>query len=61
MIFDILGREVRKLVNATQDAGNKSVIWDGTDEFGRSVGTGIYLYQIKAGDFSQTKKMLLLR
>jgi len=60
-IYDILGREIRKLVNTTQDAGYQSVIWDSTDEFGRSVGTGIYLYQIQAGDFSQTKKMLLLR
>ena len=61
LIYDILGREIRKLINTTQDAGYKSVIWDGTDEFGRSVGTGIYLYQIKAGDFTQTRKMLLLR
>jgi len=60
-IYDILGREIRKLTNTTQDAGYKSVIWDGTDEFGRSVGTGIYLYQIKAGNFTQTRKMLLLR
>jgi len=60
-IYDILGREIRKLVNTTQDAGYKSVIWDGTDEFGRSVGTGIYLYQINTSDFSQTRKMLLLR
>jgi len=60
-IYDILGREIRTIVKTTQDAGYKSVIWDGTDEFGRSVGTGIYLYQIKAGDFNQTKKMLLLR
>jgi len=70
MIYDILGREIRTLINTTQNAGYKSVLWDGTDEFGRSVGTGIYLYQIKAqqpsrvgqaGDFSQTKKMLLLK
>jgi len=60
-IYDILGRKIRKIVNSTQDAGYKSVIWDGTDEFGRSVGTGIYLYQIRAGDFTQTRKMLLLQ
>ena len=60
-IYDILGREIRTLVNDFQDAGYKSVIWDGTDEFGRSVGTGIYLYQIKASGFTQTKKMVLLK
>jgi len=61
MIYDILGIEIQTLVNTNQDAGYKSVIWDGTDEFGNSVGIGIYLYQIKAGNFSQTKKMLLLQ
>ena len=60
-IYDILGRRIRKLINTTQDAGYKSVIWDGTDELGRNVGTGSYLYQIKAGDLTQTRKMLLLR
>lgn len=61
IIYDLIGREIRKLVNTTQDAGYQSIIWDGTGEFGESVGTGIFLYQIKIGDFSQTKKMLLLR
>jgi len=60
-IYDILGREIRTLVNDLQDTGNKSVIWDSTDKFGRSVGTGIYLYQIQAGKFTRTWKMLLLR
>ncbi|MEE9167618.1 MAG: Ig-like domain-containing protein [Candidatus Neomarinimicrobiota bacterium] len=60
-IHDILGKEIGTLVNTIQDAGYKSVIWDGTDEFGRTVGTGIYLYQMKAGDYTQTKKMLLLK
>ena len=64
-IYDVLGRELRELVNDFQNAGHKSVIWDGTDEFGRNVKTGIYLYQIQtrrpAGDFTQTRKMILLR
>jgi len=61
MIYDILDREILTLVKTTQDAGYKSVIWDGTDEFGRPVGTGIYLYQIQAGDFIQTRKIMLLK
>ena len=69
-IHGILGREIRTLINTTQDPGYNSVVWDGTDEFGRPVGSGVYLYQIQArlpapggqaGDFTQTKKMLLLR
>ena len=60
-IYDILGRQVRALVQDMEEPGYKSVIWDGTDEFGRNVGTGIYLYQIKASDFTETRKMLLLR
>jgi hypothetical protein len=38
-----------------------SVIWDATDEYGKPVSTGIYLYQIQAGEFMQTKKMVLLK
>ena len=60
-IYNILGKKVRTLVNDLQGAGNRSVIWNGTDEFGRSVGTGIYLYQIRAEDFNQTRRMVLLK
>lgn len=60
-IYDILGRQVRTLANDVQEPGYKSVTWDGTDEFGRPMGTGIYLYQISAGDFTHTRKMLLLK
>ena len=59
-IYDMLGREVKTLVNTTQDAGFKSVIWDATNDFGKPVSAGVYLYQIQAGDFVQTKKMVLL-
>ena len=59
--YDILGRQVRTLVRGVEEPGYKTVIWDGTDDFGRPVGTGIYLYQIQAGDFTQTRKMVLLR
>jgi hypothetical protein len=61
IIYDMLGRQVRTLINQTQDAGFKSVIWDGTNEFGKTVSAGIYLYQIKAKGFVQTRKMILLK
>ena len=60
-VYDMLGREIRTLVNATQDAGFKSVIWDATNNYGKPVSTGVYLYKIQAGDFVQTKKMVLLK
>jgi flagellar hook assembly protein FlgD len=60
-IYDILGREVRTMVNTTQDAGYKSVIWNATNDYGKPVSAGVYLYQIQAGDFIQTKKMVLLK
>ena len=60
-VYDMLGRTVVQLVNTTQEAGFKSVQWDGTDSMGRAVSAGVYLYQIQAGEFVQTKKMVLLK
>ena len=60
-IYDMLGREVTKLVNTTQEAGFKSVQWDGTNSIGRSVSAGVYLYQIQVGEFIQMRKMVLLK
>ena len=60
-IYDLLGKKIKTLVNQSQDAGNKIAIWDGTDDLSRSVSAGVYLYRIKAGEFSQTRKMLLLK
>ena len=60
-IYDLLGREVFQLVNTTQKAGFKSVRWDATDSFGKPVSAGVYLYQIQAGEFVQTRKMVLLK
>jgi flagellar hook assembly protein FlgD len=57
----MIGREVRTLVNTTQDAGFKSVIWDATNNQGKPVSAGVYLYQIQTGEFVQTKKMVLLK
>ena len=60
-IFDLLGRNVTTLVAETQKAGFKSVIWNATNNHGKPVSAGVYLYQINAGEFMQTKKMLLLK
>ena len=60
-IYDILGKQIKTLVNQSQDAGKKIAVWNGTDDLGRQVSAGVNLYQIQAGDFSQTRKMLLLK
>ncbi len=60
-IYDILGREVRTLVNSEQNIGIHNIQWNGDNNYGDKVSTGIYLYKIEAGDFIMTKKMLLLK
>ena len=60
-IYDMLGRQVKTLINQTQDAGYRSVIWDATNDYGKPVSAGLYLYQIQAGEYIQTKKMVLLK
>jgi flagellar hook assembly protein FlgD len=57
----MLGREIRTLVNTAQAAGFKSVIWDATNDYGKPVSAGVYLYKIQAGEFIQTRKMVLLK
>ena len=60
-IYDMLGREITQLINSNQEAGFKSIQWDATDSFGRPVSAGIYVYQIHAGEFVQTRKLVLLK
>jgi len=60
-IYNVLGQHVKTLVDEMQRAGRQSVTWDGTDASGTSVASGVYFYKIRAGDFSNTKKMLLLK
>ena len=60
-IYDMLGRQVKTLMDQTQDAGYRSIIWDATNDYGKPVSAGIYLYQIQAGEYMQTKKMVLLK
>lgn len=65
-IYDVLGQEVRSLVNAEQKPGVYTVVWDGRNAFGQTVATNVYYYRIEATSadnqrFVQVKKMLLLK
>jgi len=60
-IYNLLGIEIRKLVSEFQPAGFKTIYWDGKDKNGNSVDSGMYLYTFKSNNFSQTKKMLVIK
>jgi N-acetylmuramoyl-L-alanine amidase/methionine-rich copper-binding protein CopC len=61
VVFDLLGRRIRTLVAAEQQAGQHHVLWDGTNDRGETVASGVYLYQLRAGSSVMTKRMLLLK
>ena len=61
IIYDMLGNIINQLVNEVQSSGYKSVQWNATNNRGQPVSAGVYLYSIEAGDFRQTKKMILLK
>jgi hypothetical protein len=60
-IYDMMGRIVSNLVSSQQNAGYKSIQWNATNDEGKPVSAGLYLYTIDAGKFRQTKKMVLLK
>ena len=60
-IYDLTGRKVKTLVNEVQSAGHKSVMWNATNEIGRPVSAGMYIYSIQAGNFIQNRKMVLMK
>ncbi len=60
-IYDLVGRKVKTLVNQNLETGYKSVIWNATNDHGIPVSAGVYLYQVRVGDFVQTKKIVLLK
>lgn len=60
-IYNVLGQQVKTLVDGDMAAGYQTVTWDGTDRTGSQVASGVYFYKLRAGDYSDTKKMLLLK
>ncbi len=60
-VYNSLGEVVQTLINEEKDAGFYSATWNGRNEYGQSVSSGIYYYQIQAGDFVQSRKMILMK
>lgn len=60
-IYNVLGQQVKTLVNQEMAAGVQTIEWDGTDNTGRTVASGVYFYRLNAGEFQATKKMLMLK
>ena len=60
-IYDLVGREIRTLINREQNSGFKTLQWNAMNNLGHPVSAGLYLYTIQAGEFRSTKKMLLLK
>lgn len=60
-VFNVLGQEVKELVNGYNEAGSHEVVWDGKNSNGEQVASGIYFYRIKTDQYNKTKKMVLLK
>ena len=60
-IYDMMGRIVNNLISSQQNAGYKSIQWNATNSIGKPLSAGVYLYTIEAGQFRQTKKMILIK
>jgi hypothetical protein len=61
IIYNLKGQKVKTLIHEVLPAGEHSVIWNGRDSNGKGVGSGIYFYKLKAGDYQKVKKMILIK
>ncbi|HNB58413.1 MAG TPA: FlgD immunoglobulin-like domain containing protein, partial [bacterium] len=60
-VYNMLGQEVRTLFSEYKPAGNFETIWDGKNEKGLAVASGVYLYRLSSGSFTQTRRMVLVK
>ncbi len=60
-VYNMRGQLIRTLVNEVKSEGSYQIQWDGADNYGRRVSSGVYFYRITTGEFSQTRKMVLLK
>jgi hypothetical protein len=61
IIYNIKGQTIKTLTHNVFNKGNHSIIWNGSDDSGKSVSSGIYFYKLKTGDFQKVRRMILLR
>jgi len=61
VVYNTLGQKVKTLVSTAQTAGEHSVEWDGTDDNGNAVSSGVYFYKLTSPDYSATRKMMLIK
>jgi flagellar hook assembly protein FlgD len=61
VVYNLKGQRVRGLISGVYRAGSHSVTWDGTDDAGRAVSSGVYFYRMVAGEYSEIKRMMLLK
>jgi FlgD Ig-like domain len=61
VIYNLKGQKVNTLANEILDAGTHQVVWNGKDDNGKHVASGIYFYKMKSGNFEETKKMILMK
>ena len=61
VVYDILGRHVKTLVNTSQSAGYKSIRWNGTNDYGQTSSAGVYFYHLQTVGYSKVRKMVLLK
>ena len=60
-VYNLKGQKVKMLVNEILPTGQHKVVWNGTDDNGKSVSSGVYFYKMKSGDYQKTRKMILLK
>ena len=60
-IYNCLGQEIRTLINKVEEPGKYEIHWDGKDDFGKNVPSGLYIYTLRAGQYKNSKKMIKLQ
>ncbi|RLC57347.1 MAG: hypothetical protein DRH89_03735, partial [Candidatus Cloacimonadota bacterium] len=60
-IFNVRGQKVKTLVNKSMDAGLHQIVWEGLDDAGKQISSGIYFYKMQAGEYNATRKMIMMK